>query len=184
MSTSLKITRTQSANKFSPAKILIYTLLILGCLTTIFPFYWMTVTAFKTEGLIWQNPHEIIPSSLTLENFKIIGERIPFARIFGNTVLFAVGVTLISIFFDSMTAYALAILEVPGRKVFLMIFIATLMIPFQITMIPLYMFLSQLGWLNSFHGLIIPRATSAFGYLLVLPVFSVTSEGVRRCRSN
>ena len=86
-------------------------------------------------------------------------------------VVFAGGATAISVFFDSLAAYALSRLDFPGKTLAFYIVLATLMIPFQITLIPVFQTVFDLGWLNTYQGLIVPRATSAFGIFLLRQFF-------------
>jgi len=88
-----------------------------------------------------------------------------------NSVLFAGGVTLFALVFDSLAAYALARIDFRGRRVLLVAIIATLMIPFQATLVPVYQLVSNLGWVNTFAGLIAPRAADAFGIFFLRQFF-------------
>jgi multiple sugar transport system permease protein len=96
---------------------------------------------------------------------------LPFARLFLNSVIFAGGVTVISVVLDSFAAYALARLDFPGKNIAFYLVIATLMVPYQITLIPLFQELFDFHWLDSYQGLIVPRATSAFGIFLLRQFF-------------
>jgi multiple sugar transport system permease protein len=99
-----------------------------------------------------------------------VWDRIPFARLYLNTIVFAGSVTIISLLFDSMAAYALARLPFKGRAVVMVLILLLLMLPFQVTLIPLYDMLNGLGLTNTLPGLIIPRMTNAFGmFFLSLP---------------
>lgn len=166
MNTKLKLSPKEKVLKG-----ILYLFLILFALSMLFPFYWMSISSFRSEAELWKIPFRLLPLHFTLESYTKIFDSIPFLRIYLNSILFAGGVTLFSIFFDSMTAYALAIIKVPGYKVLLLLFIATIMVPFQVTMIPLYKILSSLKLLNTYAGLIMPRATSAFGIFLFYQFF-------------
>jgi multiple sugar transport system permease protein len=139
------------------------------------PLVWMVATSFKPEADIVKFPPSLLPDRVTLEHYLDVWDRIPFARLYVNTIIFAGGVTLISLLLDSMTAYALARLEFPGRNLVFVAILVMLMLPFQVTLIPLYDLLVSLGWTNTMQGLIVPRATNAFGifflrqFLLSLP---------------
>jgi multiple sugar transport system permease protein len=139
------------------------------------PLVWMVATSFKPEADIVKFPPSLLPDQVTLQHYLDVWDRIPFARLYVNTIIFAGGVTLISLLLDSMCAYALARLVFPGRNLVFVAILVMLMLPFQVTLIPLYDLLVGLGWTNSLQGLIIPRATNAFGifflrqFLLSLP---------------
>jgi multiple sugar transport system permease protein len=139
------------------------------------PLLWMVATSFKPEADIVKFPPALLPDRLTFEHYLDVWDRIPFARLYVNTIIFAGGVTLISLLLDSMTAYALARLQFRGRNLVFVAVLVMLMLPFQVTLIPLYDLLVNLGWTNTMQGLIVPRATNAFGifflrqFLLSLP---------------
>lgn len=139
------------------------------------PLLWMVATSFKPEADIVKFPPTLFPDRLTIEHYLDVWRRIPFARLYVNTIVFAGGVTLISLLLDSMTAYALARLQFRGRNAVFVAILVMLMLPFQVTLIPLYDLLVSLGWTNTLQGLIVPRATNAFGifflrqFLLSLP---------------
>jgi multiple sugar transport system permease protein len=86
-------------------------------------------------------------------------------------VIFAGGVTILSLIFDSMTAYALARLDFPGKNVIFVLVLITLMLPFQVNLVPLFLLLTKFGWVNTYQGLILPRATNAFGIFFLRQFF-------------
>lgn len=135
------------------------------------PLVWMILTSFKPEVDIVTYPPQLFPRQLTFQHYLDVWNRIPFARLYLNTIIFAGGVTIISLALDSMTAYALARLQFPGRGIVFIAVLVMLMLPFQVTLIPLYDLLVSLGWTDSLHGLIIPRATNAFGIFFLRQFF-------------
>jgi multiple sugar transport system permease protein len=149
------------------------TVVILAVLAfaVVFSFIWMLLTSFKPENDIVQFPPRLWPERWTLANYIDIWSRVPFGRLFLNSILFAGGVTLISLIFDSMTAYALSRLTFPGRDAIFVIILVALMLPFQVTFVPVFVIVHDLGLLNSFGGLIIPRATNAFGIFMLRQFF-------------
>ena len=151
--------------------IALYLLLTALALAILLPFIWMVLTSLKTEGDIAAYPPRLLPRQLSLVAYAQVWDRLPLVTFFRNTVFFAGGVTLVSLAFDSLTAYALARLDFPGRTVIFVLILATLMIPVQVTMIPVFIIVFHLGWLNTFAGLIIPRATNAFGIFMLRQFF-------------
>jgi multiple sugar transport system permease protein len=149
------------------------TLVVLGVLALmiVFPFIWMLFTSLKPEAEIVTYPPELFPRTWTLENYANVWSRIPFARLFLNSVLFAGGVTLISLTLDSMSAYALARLDFPGRNAVFIVILIALMLPFQVMFVPLFVTVHDLHLLDSYGGLIIPRATNAFGIFMLRQFF-------------
>jgi multiple sugar transport system permease protein len=135
------------------------------------PVIIIVVTAFKPASEINAFPPSLIPQQWTLDNFTRIFSDLPFARLFLNSVVFAGGVTACALVFDSLAAYALARIDFRGNRVLLIAIVASLMIPFQATLIPIYQLVADLGWVNTFAGLIAPRAADAFGIFFLRQFF-------------
>lgn len=146
-------------------------LLVGGAALILLPFAWMLGTSFKPESDVFGYPLRLQPTHPTFSNYVAIWHELPFARLVLNSVIFAGGVTVLSVFFDSLAAYALARLRFPGRTIAFYLVLATLMVPFQVTLVPLFQFVFRLHWLNTYQGLIVPRATSAFGIFLLRQFF-------------
>ncbi len=140
-------------------------------LGVLLPIIWMAFTAFKPESDIVSYPPTLWPRELTLDHFVQVWDRIPFARLYVNTIVFAGSVTLFSLLFDSMAAYALARIDFRGRGIVLVIILLLLMLPFQVTLIPLYDLLNSMGLTNTLPGMIIPRMTNAFGIFFLRQFF-------------
>ena len=140
-------------------------------LVAMLPLAIVLFTAFKPTAEVNAYPPTLLPDSWTTANFARIFADLPFARLVGNSFLFAGGVTVCALVFDSLAAYALARIDFTGRKVLLVAIVATLMIPFQATLIPVYQLVSDLGWVNTFAGLIAPRAADAFGIFFLRQFF-------------
>ena len=150
---------------------LVFGVLAVAAAAILFPLLWMLLTSLKPETDVVKYPPSLWPSTWTLDGYFDIWNRVPFGRFFINTVVFAGGVTACQLLFDSLTAYALSRLRFPGRDVLFVVILIALMLPFQVSFIPLYVLVSNLGWLNTFAGLIIPRASSAFGIFLLRQFF-------------
>lgn len=146
-------------------------LLLAGVVIILLPFAWMLGTSFKPESDVFGFPLRLQPTHATGSNYVAIWHQLPFARLIVNSVVFAGGVTVFSVFFDSLAAYALARLRFPGRTIAFYLVLATLMVPFQVTLIPLFQLVFDLHWLNTYQGLIVPRASSAFGIFLLRQFF-------------
>ncbi|WP_461201344.1 carbohydrate ABC transporter permease [Anoxybacillus sp. TBDG-1] len=143
-------------------KALLYTILVLYAIVTMIPFLWALSSSFKTLEEIVSGSISFIPKDFTLDNYKqIFIEQELFPRWFMNSVIIAVTVTILNLIFNSMAGYALARLHFRGKQTIFMIILAVLMIPAQVTMIPNYLILKQLGWLNSYQGMIVPAMINA-----------------------
>lgn len=147
------------------AAVLIATILIL------LPVIIIVLTAFKPAAEVNTYPPTLMPHTWTFDNFSKIFSDLPFGRLFLNSFIFAGGVTIFALIFDSLAAYALARLDFRGNRVLLIVIVASLMIPFQATLIPVYQLVANLGLVNSYGGLIIPRAADAFGIFFLRQFF-------------
>jgi multiple sugar transport system permease protein len=144
---------------------------IAAALVIIFPLVWMLATSLKPEGEIISAHPGLFSAHITGSNYAQAWTAIDFPRLLGNTVIFAGGVTILSLTFDSLTAYALARLDFPGKNVIFVLILITLMLPFQVNLVPLFVELSSLHWINTYQGLILPRATNAFGIFFLRQFF-------------
>lgn len=144
---------------------------LIASFAVLLPIIWMLFTAFKPENEIVQYPPTLFPTSITFEHFADVWTKIPFARLYLNTIVFAGAVTIISVALDAMAAYALARIEFRGREVVLIAILILLMLPFQVTLIPLYDMLHDWGLTNTLPGMILPRMTNAFGIFFMRQFF-------------
>ncbi|WP_226672551.1 carbohydrate ABC transporter permease [Rossellomorea aquimaris] len=143
-------------------KRLLYIILIGYAITTLIPFLWALSSSFKTLEEIISGTMNFIPKHFTLDNYKqIFIEQELFPRWLFNSLFIAVVGTALNIIFNSMSGYALARLSFPGKKALFILILAVLMIPAQVTMIPNYLILKEIGWLNSYQGMIVPAMINA-----------------------
>lgn len=145
--------------------------LIILTLVTAFPVVVVALAAFSPEAEVNSWPPTLVPSTFTLENFADLATRIPVLQQSWNSLVFAGAVTLCSLAFNALAAYALARMEFRGRTVIFTILVATMMIPFQALLVPIYQLVADLGWVNSFLGLVIPRAADVAGIFLLRQFF-------------
>lgn len=147
----------------------IFTFLI--AVTILIPILWLLVSSFKTDVGVIKFPPRFFPEEWTLHQYLYVGDSIPIFEMTKNTVIFAGGVTVISLLFDSMAGYAFARMRFKGSRVLFSIILLTMMVPFQIIMTPLYIEVYKFQLLDSYLGLILPRATSAFGIYMMSSFF-------------
>lgn len=157
--------------RLRPATIVTTIVLLAVTSFVLLPFAIILVTAFKPVAEVNAFPPTLLPQDWTFANLERIVTELPFARLVLNSFVFAGGVTAFALVFDSLAAYALARLDFRGRRVLLIAIIASLMIPFQATLIPVYQLVSDLGWVNTYAGLIAPRAADAFGIFFLRQFF-------------
>jgi len=133
----------------------------------VFPFVWMVSTSLKPESEVFSWPPQLLPWPPEWSNYEKAWAIAPFGRYFVNTAVVAVTVTGVSLFLNSLAAYAFSRLHFPGRDALFLVLLGTMMIPFQVTMIPTFLILKQLGWLDSYLGLTVPGFASAFGIFML-----------------
>lgn len=147
--------------------------LIIACALMVLPMLFMLVTALKTQQDLFTRPLWYIPNHpLLLTNIRRVFDRIPFGLFFGNSLLVSVAVTVSDLFFSTLAGYALATYRFPGRQVIFAVVVGTMMIPFIVVLIPQYIIIRRLGWLDTYQGLILPFAISSFGIFLMRQAFS------------
>jgi carbohydrate ABC transporter membrane protein 2, CUT1 family (TC 3.A.1.1.-) len=152
---------------------ILYVLLIFYAIITVGPFLLSVSTALtKTQHVHLLFQHWGIPPEPTLENFKYILKSGDFGRWIFNSVVVAGLGTVAKVFFNSLAGYALARIRFPGREFIFWCILATMMIPAAVILIPQYLILNKLGWLDSYYGLIVPFTVSAFGIFLMRQFFS------------
>jgi multiple sugar transport system permease protein len=141
---------------------LLYSVLILYAIVTFLPFAWSLSSSFKTLNEIIAGDLNFFPKNFTLDNYRQIFIESPlFKRWFFNSIFVAVCVTGLNLLFNSMAGYALARIPFPGQTLLFGLIVAVLLVPEQVILLPRYLILKSLGWLNSYQGLIVPTAVNA-----------------------
>ncbi len=147
----------------------LYAALTLAALTFIYPFLWMASSTLKPPFEV--GSLALIPHDLTFENYRIMWSRAPFGRALLNSVFVASTITASVLVLGSMTAYAMARLTFPGRRVLNAVTMGVLLVPGQLTLIPLYTLIVQLGWIDTYTALIVPYLFNATAILMLRQFF-------------
>ncbi|MEH2415494.1 carbohydrate ABC transporter permease [Nostoc sp.] len=143
-------------------KVLLYVLLTLYAIVTLIPFLWALSASFKPLTEIVSAQPNFLPKNFTLDNYRQIFLQEPlFWRWLFNSVVIAVSVTLLNLLLNSMAGYALARLRFLGKRFWFFLILAVLAVPTQITLIPTFLILKAIGWLNSYQGMIVPSMVNA-----------------------
>ncbi len=159
--------KIQQKGKFSMTIFLIYVFLGLATFTMLMPYYWMVVTSVKPQDEIQTYPPKFYVEKPTIQPYKDLLNLIPMGRYIFNSVVVCVCVVIFNVFACSIAGYAFAKHKFFGKNAMFMLFLASLMIPWQVNIIPGFLIVKTLGWLDSFKGLIIPTlGWSAFGIFL------------------
>lgn len=156
----------KSSVKGNVGKILTHLLLLAGAFIMIAPFLWMITTSLKSVGQTFQPPY-LFPRQFVWQNYIDAWRAAPFPRYYLNSLIMTLGITISQVFFSSLAAYAFARLEFPGKNIIFLLFLATMMVPQHVTIIPSFLVVRNLGWVDTYAGLIVPRMVSAFGIFLM-----------------
>ena len=150
------------------ATALLYVAVTIGALVMVMPFVWMLLGSVKDIGQLYKVPPNWIPDPFVFQNYTNAWTSVPFATGYMNSAIITVTVVLANLLTCSMAAYAFARIEFPFRKTLFILFLATLMVPEQVTIIPLYIIIKNLGLIDTLLSLIIPYALfNAFGVFLL-----------------
>lgn len=144
-----------------------YTALVLGLAATLLPFAWMALGSFKTQGELMQRPITWWPQEPTLDNYTRWLTQLDFGQFLTNSVVVAVVVVLGNLVFCSMVGYALAKMDFPGKRALFLLVLMTLMVPGVVTLIPMFVLVSNLGLVNTYPALILPFLAGPIGVFLM-----------------
>jgi len=148
--------------------IILHIILALGAALMVFPFLWMILTSFKDISQAFLIPPKWIPDPWVWENYPNSFQALPFDRAYFNSIYISIVVVGATLLTASMAAYAFAKITFPGRELLFLLFLATMMIPGQVTIIPLFLIMKQLGWVDTHLAIIVPGALfNAFAVFLL-----------------
>ena len=151
--------------------VLLYAILVIAAIAMVVPFYWALTTSFKLPGDVFSG--NLIPNPFTLENYQDVFRRLPFPRYFLNSVIVTALIVGLNVVFGTAAAYAFAKLRFPGRDALFFLFLLTLMVPFQVNLIPLYRIMVELHKIvpaigvDTYFGIVAPAAIQIFGIFLM-----------------
>jgi sn-glycerol 3-phosphate transport system permease protein len=131
------------------------------------PVYWMIIGAFKINAEIYRVPPTWVPLQPTLSNFGEAWRSAPFGRYYVNTIITTLFGSSFEIFFAVTSAYAFVFLRFPKKEWLFLFLLATLMVPGQVTILPNYLTVARLGWINTYQGIVVPGASVAYGTFLL-----------------
>ena len=144
-----------------------YIILAAGAFVMVFPFIWMIIASLMTAGEIQLRPPVWLPAEPQFSNYSDLADSIPMGRLYFNS-LFTSGLIVFGVLLSSSLAgFAFAKYRFPGREFLFYVILATMMIPFFVTLIPVFFIVRQLGWIDTYQGLVVPGLTSAYGIFLM-----------------
>ena len=161
------MTKDEKSPLQSAGSALKYLVLVGGAFLMVFPFVWMMIASLMTAGEIQMRPPVWLPASPQFSNYSELAQSIPIGRLYFNS-LFTSGIIVLGVLLSSSLAgFAFAKYRFPGRELLFYLILATMMIPFFVTLIPVFFIVRQLGWIDTYQGLVAPGLTSAYGIFLM-----------------
>jgi multiple sugar transport system permease protein len=161
--------------------------LSIAVIFVLIPFLWMITTSFMKTGESFTFPPRFLPQKISLVQYEVLFKRLNFLRDFVNSLAASSLMTLFSLFFNSLAGFAFAKYRFKGRKLLFTTFLATMVIPGQVGMLPVFLLLRELGLLNTYWGIVLPGAVSAFSifffrqYMYSIPDDLIDSARIDGC---
>ena len=161
----------QHQRKKKTVRIFLYLFLVVAAIISLFPLYWMLLTSLTPMDEIFIFPPKFWPSRIAWENYATAWNSTAMGRYYLNSIVVTFFTTGAHVVFACITAYAFVCIRFPGREAVFMIFLGTMMIPSVVNLIPSFILLKWLGWINTFEGLIVAHMVSVFGIFLLRQFF-------------
>jgi alpha-1,4-digalacturonate transport system permease protein len=149
------------------ANLFVWLVLVIGALVVAFPLYWMFATAVRPKKEIFSGGFDLVPSTFVWSNFSDAWNKLPWDQFYINSIAIAAIAVPITVFINLLAGYTFAKYKFPGRDILFLLMISTLMIPIQVIMVPEFLIVAKLGWVNTWWGVLVPRAAEAFGLFMV-----------------
>ena len=147
--------------------VIVYPLLLVVIFIALLPFYWMIASSFKTPENIFSYPLQWIPNPINWLSYPTAWESQDFTRYLLNSTFVSVAITVGNLLFASLAGYSLAKFRYKGRNLLFLLILSTMMLPLEVTMVPLFLLIKQFDWQNSYQGLIVPFLVEGFGVFLM-----------------
>ena len=159
--------KSRSRRMGEPTRLILYIFLGVGALVTLYPFYWTLTAATLTESQIFKSPPRLMPGGEFFTNLETLSRSVPFLRALLNSIFVSTVTTVSTVFLSALAGYAFAKFSFRGRRLMFAVVLGTLMLPTEIMIIPLFIIMLQLGWVDSFAALIVPYLVTGFGVFLM-----------------
>ena len=149
------------------ANLFVWLVLLVGALVVAFSLYWMFATAVRPKKEIFGGGLDLMPSTFVWSNFSDAWNKLPWDQFYINSIAIAAIAVPVTVFINLLAGYTFAKYKFPGRDILFLLMISTLMIPIQVIMVPEFLIVAKLGWVNTWWGVLVPRAAEAFGLFMV-----------------
>lgn len=152
-------------------KIVAYLVLLIGSIIMVLPFLWMISTSFKELREVFRFPPAMFGERIVWQNYTSVSTRFPFGRFFINSLYISAIVVTIQVFTSALAGFSFARLRFPGRDSIFALYLATLIVPFHVTIVPTFWVMRSFGWIDTHLSLILPSLVTAFGTFLMRQFF-------------
>lgn len=153
-----------------------YLFAIVFTLIIVFPFYWMIITSLKTSEELLRPVPTLWPLKFQWNNYVDVFKMAPLGQYILNTIIMTIGVMTLQIIIGSFAAYGFSKGKFPGRDILFIVVLGALMVPIQVTFVPIYVMIAKLNWINTFAGLIVPNAVSAYTIFMLRQTFKSVDD--------
>ncbi len=157
----------ETRGRLKGANLLVWLIVVVGALIVAFPLYWMFATAVRPKKEIFGGGLDLVPSTFVWSNFSDAWNKLPWDQFYINSIAIAAIAVPVTVFINLLAGYTFAKYKFPGRDILFLLMISTLMIPIQVIMVPEFLIVAKLGWVNTWWGVLVPRAAEAFGLFMV-----------------
>ena len=149
------------------SSVVLNAILLFFCLLAVFPFIWMFCSSFKSNAEISSLAQTLFPQHFSVQNYADVLNKFDFFRYFGNSLIYALLITVITVYTSAIAGYVLCKYRFKGREALFTMILMTMMIPGVVTLIPRYSIMQSLKWINTYQALIVPSIFTAFGIFLM-----------------
>jgi alpha-1,4-digalacturonate transport system permease protein len=161
------IREKEPRGRLKGANLFVWLILVVGALVVAFPLYWMFATAVRPKKEIFGGGLDLVPSTFVWSNFSDAWNKLPWDQFYINSLAIVAIAVPVTVFINLLAGYTFAKYKFPGRDILFLLMISTLMIPIQVIMVPEFLIVAKLGWVNTWWGVLVPRAAEAFGLFMV-----------------
>ena len=176
MNSDPKSANSRALRTRTATAVLQYALAIAVVLIVVFPIYWMIISSLKSSAELLKPVPTLWPASFQWHNYADALKMAPFGRYFFNTIVMTLGIMILQLGIGSFAAYGFSKGHFPGRDILFIGVLGALMIPIQVTFVPIYVMVARLKWINTFAGLIVPNAVSAYTIFMLRQTFMAVDE--------
>lgn len=152
---------------YTPREIILFLLLLIPLSFMLIPFLYMVSISIKTDGVVLRTLTDIIPTSPSFDNYVTVLANGNFTRYLGNSLFISSSIVIGNVFFCTMVGYTFAKMTFPGKNMIFILVLTSFMIPFQVTMIPVFQLMQNIGWIDTYWALIVPTLVTPFGIFLM-----------------